>query len=573
MEASILIVQGADQGNRFPLDVPQLVLGRSTKCDIRVNDSEASRQHARLVQSGESWSIVDLNSSNGTYVNGLAVRQQELQQGDQIQVGRTILLFDPGTSSLVEGAPPRIQLVADSSQDHSHIVGRVARDSVTQFGGDNTANIAGGLQAGASLNALYRITEEIVRPMASLDQSLQNILDLTLTAVGAERGCMLVTNSKTDVIEPRVISHTTQSGDSERMPISTSIVEYVIENGRGVRTSDASHDSRFDGGRSILQSGIREAMCVPMQGRYELMGVVYVDITTKMNPSRSKNSERLNDALLNLLQAIGRQTALFIENNRYQQALVEAERLGAMGQTIATMSHHIKNILQGVRGGGYLVDNGLHQHDEKTIKQGWGIVERNLDRIYNLVMDMLQFSKERQPEPRSTNLNVLILEVCELMAARCEEFGLSIDFELLQDMPNSLFDPDGLHRALLNVLTNAIDAVDGEESPRVIVRSGIDHASETVWVEVEDNGPGIPEEELPKMFHLFESTKGSRGTGLGLPVSRKILTEHGGDISAENVSTGGARFRMHWPFVPDDETHSIESNTLNLGDGLPPVSD
>ncbi len=561
LEASLLIVQGSDRGIRFPLDVPQMVVGRSTQCDVRINDSEASRQHAQLIYQEGRWTIADLQSSNGTYLNGVAIKQQALQQADQIQVGRTILLFDSGVQPEESVVRDRIQLVLDQSQDESRIVGTSSRGAANRLVAENTANISGGLQAGASLNALYRITEEVVRPMTSLDESLQRILDLTLTTIGADRGCMLVTNSKTDLIEPRIVSHLPQVDIGVRMPISTSIVEYVIQHGQGVRTSDASHDRRFDGGRSILKAGIREAMCVPMQGRYELMGVIYVDTTSRLDPVRPMPQAHFNDGLLNLLQAIGRQSALAIENNRYQQAVVESERLGAMGQTIATMSHHIKNILQGVRGGGYLVDMGLEQHDEETVSKGWGIVERNLDRIYNLVMDMLQFSKERQPEPKSTDLNGLIHEVCELMAARAETVGIQLELELQPDIPHSLFDSDGMHRALLNIVTNAIDAVDGVDNPRAVVRSGLDHAAEQLWVEVEDNGPGVPAEELPKLFHLFASTKGSRGTGLGLSVSRKILTEHGGDLTVENVPGQGARFRLSWPFVPDDEP-PLESPTF-----------
>lgn len=561
LDASLLIVQGPDQGNRFPLDVPQLLLGRSTQCDVRVNDSEASRRHARLTLQNDQWSIADMGSSNGTYVNGHAIKEQPLQQGDQIQIGRTILLFDSGVSSVDPSVHDRIRLIQDRIQDQSRIVGKASRPT-EQLVSENTANIIGP-QTGASLNALYRITEEIVRPMTSLDDSLQRILDLTLTTIGADRGCMLVTNSRTDLIEPRIISRHPQAEVDERMPISTSIIEYVIRQGQGVRTSDASHDSRFDGGRSILQSGIREAMCVPMQGRYELMGVMYVDISSRLDPVRPHITSRFNDGLLNLLQAIGRQAAMAIEGNRYQLALVESERLSAMGQTIATMSHHIKNILQGVRGGGYLVDMGLEQHSEETVSKGWGIVNRNLDRIYNLVMDMLQFSKERQPEPKPTDLNALIHEVCELMAPRAEEAGVQLELQLDPALPVSLFDDEGMHRALLNIVTNAIDAVNGEEHPQAVIRSGLDRDQEQLWVEIEDNGPGVPQEELPKLFHLFASTKGSRGTGLGLSVSRKILTEHGGDITVENCPERGARFRLFWPYAPpDDEEMPIESHTL-----------
>ena len=111
------------------------------------------------------------------------------------------------------------------------------------------------------------------------------------------------------------------------MPISTTIVNYVIHSGEGVWTSDAQHDNRFETGNSIVQAGIREAMCVPMHGRYELMGVIYVDITTSSDELLAGGRPRhFSEELLALLLAIGRQSAMSVENFRYQQALEKGEK-------------------------------------------------------------------------------------------------------------------------------------------------------------------------------------------------------------------------------------------------------
>ena len=98
--------------------------------------------------------------------------------------------------------------------------------------------------------------------------------------------------------------------------------------------------------------------------------------------------------------AIGHQAALAVEDTRYYSAMVQAERLAAVGQTIATLSHHIKNILQGIRGGSYLIEMGLSAHDEAVVRKGWGMVERNQNKISAQVLDMLTFSKDREPEPQ-----------------------------------------------------------------------------------------------------------------------------------------------------------------------------
>lgn len=545
-EATLLVIQGPDQGRRFEIGPLPAHLGRGAQNDIRILDTEISRQHAVISCDEQGrWRITDLNSSNGTFVNGKVTPQAELGEGDQIQLGRTILLFSSapvGTSS--ESAVERINLVPHSrSDDQSRIVGE-ARSL-------GTPALSGWTQAGANLQILYQITEESVRPTSSLDELLKRILDLTLQAVGADRGCMLVTDSRTDRIEPRVVSHRPGVDVNERMPISTSIVEYVIEKGQGVRTSDAQHDSRFDAGKSIIQSGIREAMCVPMQGRYELMGVIYVDTTIAGHLAAGVAGE-FNDQLLRLLLAIGRQSALAIENYRYQDALVTAERLAAVGQTIAILSHHIKNILQGVQGGSYLIDQGLKEQNNDLVRKGWGIVERNQERIYHLIMDMLTFSKERQPKVELADVGEVISDVCELMQSRIEDRNIELTTSIANGIPPAMFDPEGMHRAVLNIVTNAIDALDGRQSPRIEIRAGFDSDQEQLWIEIEDNGPGIDEEVLPRLFSLFESSKGARGTGLGLAVSRKILQEHGGDISVKTEFDVGTCFRLQWPYLSEE---------------------
>ena len=182
-------------------------------------------------------------------------------------------------------------------------------------------------------------------------------------------------------------------------------------------------DDRLDPAKSIVKLGVREAICVPMQGRYNMVGVIYID--TSVTPQRMLMGEgkgnQFTEEHLRLMIAIAHQAALAVEDTSYYKAMVQAERLAAVGQTIASLSHHIKNILQGVRGGSYLIELGLGDHDKlvvdsssddekarqavDTIRKGWNIVERNQERISALVMDMLTFSKERTPEPRPAELN------------------------------------------------------------------------------------------------------------------------------------------------------------------------
>ena len=221
--------------------------------------------------------------------------------------------------------------------------------------------------------------------------------------------------------------------------------------------------------------------------------------------------------------------------------MVIAEKLAAVGTAVSHLSHHIKNIMHGVRFGGDLLNRGLTGDDRELVQKGWQMVERNQARIDDLIHDMLSYSKDREPLKEPTDLNKLVADAVETVRGRAADAGVNLCFTpvLLSEIS---CDAEGIYRAVLNVVANAVDAVLDVESPRVDVTIRLQ--TESVEILIVDNGPGIPEELREEIFKPFVSTKGSRGTGLGLPVSRKILREHGGDLTVETGLGGRFVFRL-----------------------------
>jgi two-component system NtrC family sensor kinase len=353
----------------------------------------------------------------------------------------------------------------------------------------------------------------------------------------------------------------------------------VLSHKEGVLTSDAKDDERWNSEGSIVSLGVREAICVPMQGRYGIVGVVYIDTFTAPEvalPPRLLGSaggsasagisgstvNKFSEEHLKLMVAIGHQAALAVEDTSYYSAMLQAERLAAIGQTIATLSHHIKNILQGIRGGSYLIEEGLKGDDNDVVRRGWRIVEKNQERIGNLVMDMLTFSKDREPDLVPANLAATVGDVVELMKSRAAEAGVQLVWQPPADLPQFSFDADLLHRAILNVVTNAIDACEKREAAQVEVKIDWTPGERLVNIVVADNGEGIAEEDQKRIFSVFESKKGSRGTGLGLPVSQKIMREHGGDIRVESTPGAGSRFILELPALTPEP--ALPKETLSL---------
>jgi len=659
--ASLFVVRGRDQGKHFPLESRPMRLGRDSSCDIRLNDSEASRVHAELTTDADGCVVLtDLASSNGTAINGMRIGRHRLASGDRVEIGGTWLVFTgasrpaasrPGHEVEIVGRPDS-QLTAPMMGDASRIVSSVA--SAAPFGtrADRFSQLATESaerpQSDRNLELMYRTALAVGRT-DSIPELLERVLRLVFDWVAADRGCVMLREGGSDRLRPAARCDRDVDGGPPkkkgRIAISHTILDYVIERKEGVRTSDARDDSRFDSANSIVQGGVREALCVPLQGRYAVVGAIYVDTYTSPGTIvESGYQARFNDEHLRLMTAIGYQAALAIEDNYYYSAMLASERLAAMGQTIATLSHHIKNILQGMRGGSYLIEAGLRREDTAAVRRGWGIVERNQERISSLVMDMLTFSKEREPEKVDADLNETVADVIELMGSRAAEMNIELRFDPAADLPLASFDPDAMHRAVLNIVTNAIDAaaegsddadgpddsddshdsgdpVDsakaaresdtdspGLDSPnldspdvaatvvrekpgdeasvgtgvligRVIVTTAFE--PDVGWViAVADNGPGIGPEDREKIFSLFESKKGSRGTGLGLPVSEKILREHGGRIElADSAAKGedavgervsgaervGTCFRL---ILPVAESPAPESEVPSPGSGI-----
>jgi signal transduction histidine kinase len=205
---------------------------------------------------------------------------------------------------------------------------------------------------------------------------------------------------------------------------------------------------------------------------------------------------------------------------------------------------------------------GLEQSKDDIIRQGWGIVERNQNRIYDLVMDMLSFTKDRVPDLQSGDVNRICAEVAELAMTPATEYGVDFEFRPEAELPLSAFDHEAIHRSVLNVALNAIDAVAESENARVVLQTSYDKVNDVILVAVTDNGPGIPDDHRATVFNLFESSKGERGTGIGLAVSRKIIREHGGRIRIEGGPGEGTRFVLSWPRGnPSSETVRLDSPT------------
>jgi signal transduction histidine kinase len=231
-----------------------------------------------------------------------------------------------------------------------------------------------------------------------------------------------------------------------------------------------------------------------------------------------------------------------------EQEKLEAERLAAVGQTVAGLAHGVKNLLMGIDGGMYMLESGIEKGDPDRLVNGWGMLKEDMARMTSFVKEFLEFAKGRIPEVQLVDPNKPAEEVFTLFRGAAMLKGIEIRANLQEGISQAYMDQKGIHACLANLVSNAMDACEVSDKPnRHVVISTSEQEGELVY-EVADDGVGIDYEIRKKIFSSFFSTKATgKGTGLGLLTTRKIVQEHGGRVSFDSTEGAGSVFRLQFP--------------------------
>jgi signal transduction histidine kinase len=526
----LFLIKGIERDQVYRLEEDEIIIGRDKSCQIALEGRTISRHHARIVRHEEDLFIEDLGSANGTFVNGVRVEKSILGANDLIIVGKFQLQLRQSndrayrTQEPSPRALPHHELALDQAPEQHRMVAQELRlpPSMTITETLSSSALMDLVsRSHASLGGMYRINS-MSSSIFDLDVLLNKILDETFAIIRAERAFILLIDPNNDQLEIKASRWQKKEGLDQKVSISQNIISHVLEKKESVLITDAKSDSRFSLAESVVHHNIRSAMCSPLRGRNRIVGIVHVDTSTSVGEFGQQD--------LMLLDAIGNAAGIAVESAQLYTEKIQNERLAAMGQAISGLSHYVKNIVAAMETSHTLMERGLNEEDFEMVHRVWKPLRSSNQRISNLVLDMLTYSKERKPELQACQINDLCKEVAELCRNRIVEKKAKLNFDLDPQFPKIQADPQGIHRCLLNLLTNAIDALD-KDGGEVIIRIRRESESE-VAISVEDNGAGIPEKTRERIFDVFFSTKGSKGTGLGLAITKKIIEEHGGRIEA-----------------------------------------
>ncbi len=368
MQARLILVSG--EGPREYLLGAFNTVGRHPDNTVQVLDRIVSKEHCRITRGPHGGYVLrDVGSLNGSYVNGERVSERQLQTGDEITLGNTVLRFigedDPG-------APIR-NVTMMPGQVQSQVRSRV--DASTKFlPATEIANVD-------ALRADYeklRIAHELSQKLSvgtDLDEILQKVVDESFQLIRADRAVILLYDSDTDQLLPRYVK---QKRQDEEIKLSSSILEEVKNNKRAVLSSDAMLDERFKAAKSIIMQGIRSTMCVPLLYQDRLVGAMHMDSMLTTGAFTEKD--------LTLFQGIATQAAVAIENHRLAKKIEREAETRAQFQRLLS-----PNLVD------QIVSGALHLDKEGT--------QRDVTMLFADIRGFTAMSERHRPEEMVKTLN------------------------------------------------------------------------------------------------------------------------------------------------------------------------
>jgi signal transduction histidine kinase len=320
--------------------------------------------------------------------------------------------------------------------------------------------------------------------------------------------------------------------------VSRTHAEFVLQDGKW-----AIHDLGSSNGTFVNEKKITGEILLNHNDQIRVGATVLLFELSKA-AKKQKEAEELT-RVESEVESADTMVGLSVDNLGSKEVAERRERIAQAGQTAVNLSHGIKNLLQAVTTGREVVGHGLKIGDIERVKRGWNILNRNLERIHKLVLDMLKFSKESKAEFKDCHFNRLVESTVETLRSTADEKRVSLSVQTGEQVGAAEVDSDKMQDVILNLVLNAIEAAAETEVGAVNVTTELDSEGEQLLLEVSDNGPGIVDTE--SIFLPFHSAKPKVGTGLGLAIAKKVIEQHNGTIEVRSETGKGAAFTVRLP--------------------------
>jgi len=530
----ITVTKGPEAGTELTIEEPGIYLvGRSSDCKLRLTDPETSRRHVAITMSPGRAIVDDQTSRNGTRVNDVRVQHAMLKDGDVIRVGGTYIEIDgladsaPAPDTTLSVLDPSMRVLA--SLDHRD-ADLLAGSKVDETDADRENEMLRGVGE----------VSNILVSGAARQSLLQNVLDHMKALVDADSACVMLWDAETNEWNFDAVSAAPGEG-TPTVSVSRTIINQAVKDGMALLTENALADDRFGPSDSIMIHKISSALCAPMTIDDELNGALCIN--------RRSRADAFTQLDLRFTATVANILGVYLEKLRIQDEYIKQERLAAVGQVIAGLAHYAKNIITGLQLSVAGMQRMLKRDNYDSMESCVDSIATEEQRLTNLILDMLSYAKDHEPMRLEMDVNSVIDSVVGPFEDELNTRSIKLELTPTPGLPTLMAEKNSLHRVFLNLFVNAMDALDGVEDRDKVIRiaSVLSEDGKMIEVAMWDSGCGIPASEKEDIFGVFFSTKGSKGTGLGLAVSRKIIEEHRGTIAVHSQEGEWTEFRVQLP--------------------------
>ena len=566
----LCIRQQNGQATDLDLTDDSYSIGRSAENDIVLEGGRVSRRHAKLQRAGDDYTIVDLGSHNGTFVNGLRLQQPAvLKPGDEIGVGPHVLIFEPPANAATIQGPVTVSLEKDYADLLSEATSFFPKVKLT---GEDTRPPEATQKEQRTLRLLFDLSNAL-SALYSVPEVSEKALDILLESTRAEQGAIFLLDESRSLRLATVRVRDAPAGARPVVELSSTIADRILKERKGILTADAATDDRFAHGYSVVVRQLRSLACAPLLGKSGDLGILYLE------NNRSIGAFTRED--LSLLCAVASQIGLAIENARFfdalkrtneeleqiveertaalretQVKLFQTEKMAALSRLVAGVAHEINNPLGALKSNLDLLvqmfdrvaANPDRRADQSVLFENLaGLGQTSLlacGRIASVVRSLTAFVRLDQAEFKPASLNDGIQTVLQLMGPSVRQ-GIRITTRL-GDLPEIPCYPALLNQALMHLIENACQAI--KQTGDVTIETS--RQDNQVVLRIRDTGCGIPKEHLPRIFEPGFTTKGvGVGVGMGLAVVQQVIREHHGTIDVESDAGKGCLVTIHLPLT------------------------
>ncbi|MCP3959616.1 MAG: FHA domain-containing protein [bacterium] len=538
----------------------QLIIGRREDADIRLEEPTMSGIHAKIFAGVDGIRIRDLNSLNGTQINGSKIVESRLRSGDQIKIGRATIVVSGSGADFFDDSTEEVSVTGEDWRQSAQTL-KIHLDELRQA-------------YGANLDEDHHIL--LLRNLFEALQSAGDRKDVLLKVRSVLQRAFR--EARIFILQPDSSGWRDFEPDAEGLAPSMTFAAEAARTSSAILSSSLTEDQRFSGSESARISGIATAIAAPVIGDGEPLAVLYVD-RLRMPPFSRRDLNILGIAA-NHVSAVLENVARIEDLRRTNQELMEArERLAELNRDLERLveertteirrqadqigllaeakdellgiaAHDIRGPLTVIQGTSELLRMKAHNLDQDTLKRSLDLMHGACRGLGNLLSELLDAKAIETGkitlERRRSNVGSLFEDALPVARLAAEDKDVDLLIEIDDDLEIDA-DPRRLGQAITNLVLNAVKF--SGPGGRIVLRGSAPSPRET-RIEVEDEGVGIPEDELEGIFGTFEQGKAGRaagGSGLGLMIARRLVELHGGTLSVTSEVGVGTCFVLSVP--------------------------